>query len=84
MCRPKDLAGPSEYLGEEFKRLEAAAATRRLLMELREAHTEEREPELGTVCEALAQGANPNAQEEDEETDEEDAEETKQAAWTTR
>jgi len=63
-----------EYLGEEFKRLEAAAATRRLLMELREAHTEEREPELGTVCEALAQGANPNAQEEDEETDEEDAE----------
>ncbi|CAE7401998.1 rnf217 [Symbiodinium pilosum] len=65
-----------EHLGEEeFKRLEASGATRRLLMELREAHTEEREPELDIVCEALAQGANPNAQEEDEEeTDEEEGE----------
>jgi len=65
-----------DHLGdEEFKRLEAAAATRRLLLELREAHTEEREPELDLILEALAQGANPNAQEEDEEeTDEEDAE----------
>ncbi|CAE7038468.1 rnf217 [Symbiodinium natans] len=65
-----------EHLGEEeFKRLEAAGATRRLLMELREAHTEEREPELDTILEALAQGANPNAQEEDdEETDEEEGE----------
>jgi len=65
-----------EHLGEEeFKRLESAGATRRLLMELREAHTEEREPELDIVCEALAQGANPNAQEEDEdETDEEEGE----------
>ena len=49
---------------EEFQRLAAAASTRRLLLELREAHTEEREPELDLVLEALAQGANPNAQEE--------------------
>ncbi|CAE7570876.1 rnf217 [Symbiodinium microadriaticum] len=71
-----------DHLGEEeFKRLEAAAATRRLLMELREAHTEEREPELDIVCEALAQGANPNAQEEDEEeTDEEEGEDEEDEA----
>ena len=72
MCTPLCC---QDHLGEEeFKRLEAAAATRRLLMELREAasrmqheqsefgswlsqaHTEEREPELDIVCEALAQG----------------------------
>eukprot|EP00435_Cladocopium_sp_Y103_P046929 s615_g13.t1 len=57
----------TEHLGaEEFQRLSAAAATRRMLLELREAHTEEREPELDLILEALAQGANANAQEEAE------------------
>lgn len=71
-----------EHLGaEEFQRLSAAAATQRMLLELREAHTEEREPELDLILEALAQGANANAQEEDEdETDEEDAEDEEEDA----
>lgn len=65
---------------EEFRRLEQAAATRRLLQELREAHTEERDLDLGVVCESLAQGANPNAREEEvmddaEEMEEEDGDE---------
>lgn len=71
-----------EHLGaEDFQRLSAAAATRRMLLELREAHTEERKPELDLILEALAQGANANAQEEDEdETDEEDAEDEEEDA----
>jgi len=59
-----------EHVGEEeFKRLEAVAATRRLLLELREAHGEERDPELDVVRDALAHGANPNAREEEEDED---------------
>jgi len=70
-----------EHVGEEeFKRLEAVAATRRLLLELREAHGEERDPDLDIVHDALAHGANPNAreEEEDEPLEEDDVEEEDQ------
>merc|ERR1719291_1442098 len=65
-----------EHVGEEeFSRLEAAAATRRLLQELREAHSEERDPDLEVVCDCLALGANPNAREEEPLDEEEEEEE---------
>lgn len=58
--------------GEEFRRLETAAATRRLLFELREAHSDERDVDLGIVYDTLAHGADPNAREEDVLDDVED------------
>lgn len=65
-----------EHVGqEEYQRLEAAGATKRLLMELREAYTEERDPELDVICDALSLGANPNAQEEDGDEDVDEDEE---------
>lgn len=67
-----------EHVGdEEYRRLEAAAATRRLLLELRDAHTEERDLDLDIVQDTLSRGANPNATEEALEDDgmEEDEEE---------
>jgi len=66
-----------EFVGEEeFKRLSAVAGTRRLLHELREAHTEDRDIDIEVVHSALAQGANPNAREEslDDAEDEEEEE----------
>jgi len=55
-----------EYVGsEDFQRLAAAAATRRLLMEVREALGEKRNLDLAVIRDALACGANPNAREED-------------------
>lgn len=54
-----------EHVGEkEFQRLAAIAATRRLLLEVREAHSEERNLELEVLRDALGHGANPNAREE--------------------
>jgi len=68
-----------EHVGdEEFRRLEVVAATRRLLSELREAHTEERDLDVKIVHDTLQHGANPNAREEEDdgdENDDEDAEE---------
>lgn len=56
------------YVGiQEFQRLDQAAATRRLLQELREAYTEERDPDLDIICDSLEHGANPSAREEDDD-----------------
>jgi len=81
-CRGSDEAKQQiterlcEHVGEEeFKRLEVVAATRRLLLELREAHGEERDPDLAVVHDALAHGANPNAREEEEDDEEVEEEE---------
>lgn len=79
-----------EYVGdEEFRRLDSAAGTRRLLLELREAHNEERDLDLAVVVDSLARGANPNAREEsldepddedlDEEADDDDEDEDEEA-----
>jgi len=63
-----------EHVGEdEFRRLSTHAATYRLLMELREAHTEGRDFDLEVVRDALHHGANPNAREEDIDDDTEEA-----------
>lgn len=68
-----------EHVGEEeFRRLTVSAATRRLLNELRDAHSEERAFDLAIVQDALALGANANAREEgldDEGLEDEEAEE---------
>jgi len=79
-CKNKISGHICNYLGEvEFARLNAAAATHRLLLEAREAHSEERDLDLDVISDAIAHGANPNAREESigepEEVEEEDVEE---------
>lgn len=65
-----------DFCGEEtFRRLEKQASTRRMLMELREAFHEEREPELDVICDALSKGADAQAQEEVEEEEDDNDEE---------
>lgn len=62
-----------EHVGEEeFRRLEQIAATRRLLQEVREAHTDERDLDLEVLCDTLARGANPNTVEGSLDEDDED------------
>ncbi|CAJ1450347.1 unnamed protein product, partial [Effrenium voratum] len=57
-----------EHVGEEqFEKMQTFSATRRLLMELRQALDEERDPEVSVIQEALRSGADPNAREKEEE-----------------
>ncbi|CAK0853634.1 unnamed protein product, partial [Prorocentrum cordatum] len=63
-----------EHVGEaRLRHLQTSAATRMLMLELRQAHDEERDVEVSTVREALALGADAAAREEGHE-DEEEAE----------
>merc|ERR1712061_68433 len=71
-CRGNEVARQQitdrirEHVGaEEFRRLETTAATRRLLLEVREAHSDERDLDLGIIYDTIAHGADPNAREED-------------------
>merc|ERR1712060_54967 len=69
-----------EYIGEEeFRRLQVTAATRRLLLELREANNDERDFDLWIICNALACGADPNAREEEAFEDVDDLDEEDEA-----
>ncbi|CAJ1366907.1 unnamed protein product [Effrenium voratum] len=59
---PQQQASP-----EQFEKMQTFSATRRLLMELRQALDEERDPEVSVIQEALRSGADPNAREKEEE-----------------
>eukprot|EP00435_Cladocopium_sp_Y103_P044245 s1432_g12.t1 len=55
------------FLEEQFQMMQTLSATRRLLMELRQALDEERDIEDSVIVEAMANGADPNAREKEDE-----------------